>query len=476
MNVARLARQKPSAGTTGTLPFLTRTPATAPSKPRVVAAVPPAPANATTNGDPAIALTPFDGMSSATSADTSGEPPDPWVAVGPDHILQAVNLQFRITDRQGGNASDVSMFDFFGLLPGMGDSDPHVIYDSLHGRWIATEVSWDCDTSDVSFGHGYIDLAFSETTDPNGFWDVGFITFPDALPDYPAPGTSSDKIGLASNVFAMTSNPGGDCLAGLSFAGGDVLYMDWADLLNGGVLSLSEFFDPGTFTPRVAVQAPATSPVLQQIGGLALGGGNLGVEYQTVIGSVAGHTAAFDADWDLTTAGVVTGFSDPPQPTQPGPDTIANAIDLRPTDAVWQGNRFVFVSTYPCGTGPRDCVRVSELNTAAATSSVAPTLKQDFLISASGKDYFMGGVGLSGDGTLHIGWTRSSSADNPSSYAAHQVLGDTLKLDQLARASRRGHRRLRRRALGRLRRGGPGPAGPEPSLERQRVLGRRGAG
>ena len=48
-----------------------------------------------------------------------------------------------------------------------------MIYDSLHGRWLATEVSWDCDTSDpaVQFGHGYIDIAISETTDPTSFWD-----------------------------------------------------------------------------------------------------------------------------------------------------------------------------------------------------------------------------------------------------------------------------------------------------------------
>ena len=30
------------------------------------------------------------------------EPPDPWVAAGPNHILQSVNIALRITARTGG--------------------------------------------------------------------------------------------------------------------------------------------------------------------------------------------------------------------------------------------------------------------------------------------------------------------------------------------------------------------------------------
>ncbi len=428
VNARRLARHPSSGRSTGTLPLLTRTPATKPGsgKPRAVAAVAPPPANATTNGDPAVALAPFDGLSSATSPDTAGEPPDPWVAVGPDHIVQADNLVFRMTDRQGADPLDVSMFDFFGLSSGMGNSDPHVIYDSLHGRWIATEVSWDCDTSDpsVNFGHGYLDLAVSETTDPTGFWDVGGFIYNDQLPDYPGPGTSSDKIGLASNVFDMTAGP--DCVDGatLAFDSGDVLFMDWTDLLNGGTFAVDEWFNPHWFTPRMAVEVPATNPTLQMVVAYDQGGGETNVAYLTYTGSVAGNTGGFDAGWDLTLGGFLSPFTEAPQPTQPGPDTIDSAIDLRPTDAVWQGNRLVFVSTFPCGTGPRDCVRVTELNTTGANGSVLPTVTQDFVVGQTGKDLFMGGVGLSGDGTLHIGWTRSSSSDNPSSFAAHQVLGD----------------------------------------------------
>ncbi|MEX2184773.1 MAG: hypothetical protein WEC14_10025, partial [Chloroflexota bacterium] len=89
-------------------------PAAAPSAGglRSLAAVPPAPDLATTNGDATAAEpTAFAGLQ-----DTSGlEPPDPWIAVGPDHVIQAVNTTFRISDRSGNALETVAMFDFFGL-------------------------------------------------------------------------------------------------------------------------------------------------------------------------------------------------------------------------------------------------------------------------------------------------------------------------------------------------------------------------
>ena len=87
---------------------------------------------------------------------------------------------------------------------------------------------------------------------------------------------------------------------------------------------------------------------------------------------------------------------------------------------LWQNGRLVAVSTYPCGTVVMDCVRVTELDTSTSSGTVPPTLTQDFLINEAGKDLFMGGIGLAGDGTLHVGWTRSSLTDSPSSFAAHQ--------------------------------------------------------
>ena len=119
-NVRRLAARKPTVRPVRSLPVLGRTTGAAPapsgSGPKAALAAAPDPVDATTNsGDPA-ALTGFDGMSRSSHATNDGEPPDPWVAVGPEHVVQAVNLTMNITDRQGADPLSVALADFF-LLP-----------------------------------------------------------------------------------------------------------------------------------------------------------------------------------------------------------------------------------------------------------------------------------------------------------------------------------------------------------------------
>ncbi len=451
-----LAAKKPTKRTHRTLPFLqraghattgTKKPGT--KKPLVVGP-PPDPVEATANGDPTAAQTSFDGLAKTSLLQTNGEPPDPWVAVGPDHIVQAVNLDIRVSDRQGVLISDVAMPDFFVLPPGSFDSDPHVIYDSLHGRWLATEVSWDCDTSDpnVQFGHGYVDLAVSRTADANGTWDQSWVEFDDQLPDYPAPGTTTDKIGLASNLYGMVAGP--DCVADTSpFLTSVVDYVDWADVLDRGSLYVLEtqFADPlgpfgptqHWFTPRVAVQVPATNGRMQIVGQFDFGSGTFGLGYVSLVGSVRVKTGPNRLQYERIDSLTeeyprVAPFIDPPAPNQPGsPATIVDAVDSRPTDALAQGNRLVLVSTTSCqpsgDSTQRDCVRVIELDTSNLAND-APTETQDFLVAKNGEDSYMGGIGLTGNGTLHVGWTQSSgsSSDFPSSWSAHQALGDTGSL------------------------------------------------
>ena len=233
----------------------------------------------------------------STTPPTTASRPTRGSPSAPSTSSRAVNLMLDITDRQGADPLSVCAGR---LLPAADrhpdlQLHPHVIYDSLHGRWIATEVSWDCDTSfGGNFGTGYIDFAVSHTADPNGTWNHGFFYWPDQLPDFPAPGTSTDKVAFASNLFTMTqaetSLGAGDCLTGATLDQGDIVYMDWADLINGGAFDAAELpLGDGLFGPRVAVQVPATSPALQQVFGYDAGGGALGAIYFTVVGTRRRH-------------------------------------------------------------------------------------------------------------------------------------------------------------------------------------------
>jgi hypothetical protein len=389
--------------------------------PRTVSVDPPA--QATTTLAPASTITTFDGIHKDTVNEANVEPPDPYVAVGPDDVVQVVNLMVRITDRNGASPIDVTLPDFFVLPGATGDADPRIVYDPLHARWVATELSWDCDPGGgATIGHGYIDIAISNTSNPRGTWSVFFRTYNDQFPDYPGLGTSTDKVAVSSNLYDMVDGTGLDCV-GNTYQGADFTVLDWSDLVNGGGLSYAGLGPFETsFTNRPAIQSPPTAATMFWVGlaGYGVGGWDEGsgfINGSVLAGTVeSGGTALVDR---------VSPPLVPGQPRQPGiPSTIADALDERITDAIWQNNKLTWVSTYPCtptgDSAERDCVRVTQQDTSGGT------ILQDFLVAQNGEDLYMGGVGVSGNGALHVVWTQSSATAGhfPSTYGAYQLPAD----------------------------------------------------
>ena len=82
--------------------------------------------------------------------------------------------------------------------------------------------------------------------------------------------------------------------------------------------------------------------------------------------------------------GSIAPFTMPVQPRQPGsPGTITQAVDERPTDAVWSNGSLWFVSSFPRllagDSATRDTVRITQITTATS-----PVVRQDFTIGAVG--------------------------------------------------------------------------------------------
>ena len=103
---------------------------------------------------------------------------------------------------------------------------------------------------------------------------------------------------------------GGGC-PGNSFAGTDVLALDWADWLGtDSTFAVKEVLSTGPdhFTPRVAVQVPAITPTMHIITEYTPNGTDLNVKYFSVTGSVAANTTVTSAGVDLTAAGVIAPF------------------------------------------------------------------------------------------------------------------------------------------------------------------------
>ncbi len=417
-------------------------------------AVAPAPVQASLTGAPDNHVAGFTGVAETDQASPGLEPADSSVAVGPDQVVQIANLVLRITARDGSAALTRSVPGLFELGTGLFDRDPRVVYDSLHGRFVATETTWDClPDADATFGHGYLDLAVSRTTDPRGPWDVYFWFFDDVVPVAPSIGTSTDKLALTSTLYEMSQaggGPGDACADPASLTpnlvGADVLVANWTDAVahTSMTLQATEFLagstDLSVLAPtavgaRAALQEPATTATVFMVS-RSVGvdtPSNVAVDdvlATTFTGTTSStSTVTLAGSWTLTGDSIVGPFADPAAPHQPGsPATIVDATSGDPPDAIWQAGKLTWPTTYPCtptgDSSVRDCVRVSQVATPSATAE--PTAVQDFLIGLNGFDSYAPGIGLSSDGTLDVVYSQSNSTGTnfPSSVQRYQRAGD----------------------------------------------------
>jgi hypothetical protein len=377
---------------------------------------------------------------------------DPWVAVGPEHVLQSVNTSLQIWDRDHQEAVPptlISIPELFDLPAGVSNLHPRFVYDALHGRWVGTEVSWTCDKlgDGSNDAEGYLDFIVSENADPTGVWSSYFFAYADALPDLPAAGASTDKLAFTADLSTFV--PGADCLNAMPYLETNVLVTDWADVIaHGGTnssIDTQEYSftdDPGDpdnaagYLPyrgaHVALQVPATSATMHLVARHDGGPDGFGLFLSTIIGSAVSDTITFGFEGDLNQAGIVGPLVDPPMTVSgSGTSTFSPGLSAGPTDALWQNGRLTTVTNATCTppTGsPQACVRVTQLDT-PSNVAVAPTRHQDFLIGKVGADSYLGGIGMAGNGTLHVIWTESAAGtpgEDPSSRTGCQLPTDSV--------------------------------------------------
>ena len=146
----------------------------------------------------------FAGIDEAAADGTA--PPDPWVAVNASYIVQSTNGQVRISDRAGNLKASIATWAMFSIWPGYADSDPRIIWDAYHNRWVGVIAWFDApDFTDMG-----LTLIVSDTADPLGAWGTYTFGYGNSLPDFPAIASSSDKIVLAANEFTDAASLRGD--------------------------------------------------------------------------------------------------------------------------------------------------------------------------------------------------------------------------------------------------------------------------
>ena len=126
----------------------------------------------------------FDGVNNVSGA----SPPDTEGEVGPNHYMQWVNLAFRIYNKDGTPAGNITQgYQLFAGKPHCGAAsgnggDPVVMYDQFSQRWLATQLAYPT----YPAGPFYQCVAYSSTSDPTGTWCAyEFVASPTNLNDYP---------------------------------------------------------------------------------------------------------------------------------------------------------------------------------------------------------------------------------------------------------------------------------------------------
>jgi hypothetical protein len=188
---------------------------------------------------------------------TNAIPPDPSMAVGPNHLVATVNgfpSFFRIFDKQGNVLKTISVSSWFSPVSPDESGDGQVIYDHFEGRWILSFMQ-------VNTGNqtGANLIAYSDDDNPLGTWYVyrfdtkkhGSVQT-NTWGDYPQIGFDDEAIYISTRIFGFVSG----------FFGMKFRVIDKAELYasNGGAVTWWDFWD---------VRRPnANPPAGQQLDGI----------------------------------------------------------------------------------------------------------------------------------------------------------------------------------------------------------------
>ncbi len=112
-------------------------------------------------GDNTLLLKKFNGI-----PQTNSIPPDPIIAVGPNHVVACVNSRFSIWNKEGVLLKSIDADAWCTpVLPSPGAFDPQIIYDHYEGRWF---MLWD--NQNDATQTAYFLIFVSDDDDPTGDW------------------------------------------------------------------------------------------------------------------------------------------------------------------------------------------------------------------------------------------------------------------------------------------------------------------
>lgn len=142
-------------------------------------------------------------------AQQNGIPPDPYIAVGKDHVVGTVNSRFTIWDKSGNQLASIDAESWYNsVLTGNGAFDPKILYDHFADRWIMVYLQ---QNNANSTGHFLISV--SDDSNPMGTWYSWALpankngnTTVSNWSDYQGVGFDNEAIYITGNQFSFSSS------------------------------------------------------------------------------------------------------------------------------------------------------------------------------------------------------------------------------------------------------------------------------
>ena len=133
-------------------------------------------------------------------------PPDPAMSVGPNHVVAAVNNRFHIYDRDGNLLKNISESQWISQVVNTPViSDPQVIYDHHHGKWVMLWFT----RNDAILQAPFV-IAHSDDENPLGIWymyainsELNGSTYAGNWGDYPKIGYDDQALYINSRQFGF---------------------------------------------------------------------------------------------------------------------------------------------------------------------------------------------------------------------------------------------------------------------------------
>jgi hypothetical protein len=379
--------------------------------------------------DGPVASVSFDSLdANSCCGGSTNVPPDPELAVGPNHIIAVVNVAFEIYDKSGTRLQGPTTFaSFFSGVPGCSAVfDPNVIYDEEHDRFVLG-----VDDNGV----GYC-VAATTGSNPQGSWHrYRFATNVNGwFFDYPHAGVGLDGVYMGANMFTSSTGP---------FAEGRIWAMDKFAMYAGSPMSVVTRSTGSYGTPQpmnlhgwAQGTWPVGGPHYILTDGPLFDGAHYGVwSWNNPLGAnILTNLGTVDLNG---ATGVTAGF--PIDSVQAGTNIDLQANDWRVQDAEYRNGYIWMANTQGCnpGGGTVNCVRWAQIDPGG------PTIVDAGVFGSSGDYRTFADLAVDDCDNMAVGYTKSSSAIWPSVWVTGRESTDTpgtLQAEQQLKAGERFYR------------------------------------